>query len=104
MRRLVDLAHRAAADHVAELPLADDDAGEPTGAADLERAIEIAAQLGELDVALRGEPRRALQLLDRRAATHVRVTRASQKHSAYAICKMHWPVISACADACRSTG
>ena len=49
---LVDLADAAAADQHADPERADHLIGEPPGAADLERAVELGAGLGEQGVAL----------------------------------------------------
>jgi len=62
-RRLVDLAHAAAADQDAEPEAADDLVGEPAGAADLERAIELGARFGEQRLALGDTAHRLLELL-----------------------------------------
>ncbi|HWO24717.1 MAG TPA: hypothetical protein VNO30_38510 [Kofleriaceae bacterium] len=62
---LVDLAHAAAPEQDAEPERADDLIGEPAGAADLERAIELGARLGEQGVALGDVARGALELRHR---------------------------------------
>jgi hypothetical protein len=74
--RLIDLAHGAAAEHDPELESSDHLVGVAARAADTQRALEVGAQLVHQRFALRGEPRRALQLLDRRQRRDPRRARA----------------------------
>ncbi len=61
----VDLAHAAAADQHAERVRADGLVGEATGAADLERAVELGARFGEQRLALCDTAHRLLEPLHR---------------------------------------
>ncbi len=61
--RGIHLAHRAAADHLAELVAADRLIGEPTAPL-AQRSLELLSSLEQQRLAMRGQPHRTLELAD----------------------------------------